>query len=273
MLKYDLRNGLWLRKIWLILPITFFGMALCYIAPYMNSPESNMTLGGALFHLLEGTMPIDMKMKEFRVPFIWLTLQLGCVFFTVEYPTRDMNYFGQQIMIRSNNKGHWLLCKYVWNTLSVLIYWMVGYIMAIGFCAIHKVPMSLGVDGNIAGSLESCDMFQEYYSAKKMVWLLLIMPLLVSLTISFIQMFVGIMLNEIFAVGISMFMLVWSMCIMTPLAVGNYSMMQRSSVFYSNGLSLVEGIIIMLTIITATMLINYILFKHKDILEPKKNGE
>lgn len=70
-----------------------------------------------------------MEMRDFNVPVIWMMIQLGCVFFTVEYLTRDMNHFGQQIMIRCSNKGHWLLSKYCWNTASVLIYWLTGYIM------------------------------------------------------------------------------------------------------------------------------------------------
>lgn len=273
MFTYDLRNGIWLRKIWLIMPIAFFGMALCFVSPYIKYSEYDMTLGAALFKLFQGTMPVDMEMRDFHVPIVWLMLQLGCVFFTVEYPTRDMNNFGQQIMIRSKGKGHWLMSKYAWNLLSVLIYWIIGYSMIIVFCAIYKVPMNFGIDGNLVGGMENCDKFQAYYSGDNMLVLLVVMPFLASLTISFIQMFTAIMLNEIFAVAVSMFILVWSMCLINPLAVGNYSMMQRSATFYSKGLTFKTGIITMLLLITATVIINYILFERKDILEPKKNGE
>ena len=120
MLAYDFRNGLWHRKIWLILPIAFFGMALCSVTADIQYSEYHMTLGGVLLRILQGTAPVDMEMREFHVPVVWLMIHLGCVFFTVEYPTRDMNFFGQQIMIRSRNKGRWLLSKYCWNAVSVL---------------------------------------------------------------------------------------------------------------------------------------------------------
>ena len=149
MLAYDFRNGLWHRKIWLILPIAFFGMALCSVTADIQYSEYHMTLGGVLLRILQGTAPVDMEMREFHVPVVWLMIHLGCVFFTVEYPTRDMNFFGQQIMIRSRNKGRWLLSKYCWNAVSVLIYWLIGYLMVIVFCAFYKTPMSLGVDGNL----------------------------------------------------------------------------------------------------------------------------
>lgn len=273
MFKYDLRNGMWSRKLCLILPIAFFGMALCSIAPYVKYPEYNMTLGGALFEILKSMPPVDMENKKFDVPVVWLMIQIGCVFFTVEYPTRDMNNFGQQIMIRSKGKGHWLMSKYAWNLLSVLIYWLVGYIMVILFCAAYKVPMSLGVDGNLVGGMENCDKIQECYPARDMVLLLVIIPILVSITISFIQMFTAIMLNDVFGVAISMFVLVWSMCMINPLAIGNYSMMQRSDIFNSKGLNFKNGIPITLVMIAVTVILNYVLFKNKDILEPKKNGE
>ena len=273
MLAYDFRNGLWHRKIWLILPIAFFGMALCGIAPYIRYSEYHMTLGGALLKLMQGTAPVDMEMREFHVPVVWLMIHLGCVFFTVEYPTRDMNFFGQQIMIRSRNKGRWLLSKYCWNAASVLIYWLIGYLMVIVFCAFYKTPMSLGVDGNLAGGMDGCDIFRDYFTANVMALRLIFMPFLTSLTISFIQMFVAIMLNDIFAVATSMFILVWSMCILNPLAIGNYSMLQRSNVFRRSGVSPMVGIPLMLTLIVITITANYILFKRKDILEPKKDGE
>ena len=273
MFKYDLRNGMWQRRVWLILPIAFFGMALCAIAPYIRSSEYNITLGGALFKLLEGTLPVNIG--GFHVPIEWLMLQLGCIFFTVEYPTRDMNNFGQQIMIRGKGKGLWLMSKYAWNLLSVITYWLIGYIMFIVFCAIYKVPMTLGVDCKAtSGIMIEAENLQEYYPARNMVLLLVIMPVLVSVAISFIQMFVAIMLNDIFAVTVSVFILVWSMCMINPLAIGNYSMMQRSDMFISSqGLNFKIGIVIILVIIAATVTLNYVLFKNKDILEPKKNGE
>ena len=251
MLAYDFRNGLWHRKIWLILPIAFFGMALCSVTADIQYSEYHMTLGGVLLRILQGTAPVDMEMREFHVPVVWLMIHLGCVFFTVEYPTRDMNFFGQQIMIRSRNKGRWLLSKYCWNAVSVLIYWL----------------------GNLAGGMDGCDIFRDYFTANVMALRLIFMPFLTSLTISFIQMFVAIMLNDIFAVATSMFILVWSMCILNPLAIGNYSMLQRSNVFRRSGVSPMVGIPLMLTLIVITITANYILFKRKDILEPKKDGE
>ena len=180
MLAYDFRNGLWHRKIWLILPIAFFGMALCSVTADIQYSEYHMTLGGVLLRILQGTAPVDMEMREFHVPVVWLMIHLGCVFFTVEYPTRDMNFFGQQIMIRSRNKGRWLLSKYCWNAVSVLIYWLIGYLMVIVFCAFYKTPMSLGVDGNLAGGMDGCDIFRDYFTANVMALRLIFMPFLTS---------------------------------------------------------------------------------------------
>ena len=50
-------------------------------------------------------------------------------------------------------------------------------------------------------------------------------------------------------------------------------MLQRSNVFRRSGVSPMVGIPLMLTLIVITITANYILFKRKDILEPKKDGE
>lgn len=274
MLLYDIKNGIFGRKRWLFLPILFWFIALCNVDVYIGSNDY-MNFGSCLFIILAGNEPVDIYQRTFTLPVLWSFMQLGYMFFTIEYPTRDMNIFGQQIMVRSDSRIRWILSKCLWVIMNVFIYWAVGFLMICVFCVIKGIPVTLDLNGEIPPSIlfSSCDIYVSHYTAETMLIIMLIAPVLSSVAICLIQMLIAVMTNEILALSASVTILVWSMCIRTPLAIGNYAMMDRCSVFNSKGLSFDKGIILLVFIIIAAVTASLLLFKNKDILEAKNNGE
>ncbi len=271
MVRYDLRNCVLNRNRWL-LPALFWLIAVFFIRFYLDFHD-NLTFGSCLFIVLAGCEPVDIGQKAFTLPVLWMFLQMGYMFFTIEYPTRDMNIFGQQMMIRSGSKLRWLLSKMLWLLTSIVMYWGIGWLLIMLFCLINGLPVSLRVDGELPPSvLPSCDKYSEIYSASEMVIPLIIAPVVSSLTVALVQMMFAIMLNEILAASVSVFLIVWSACIKTPIAFGNYAMMERCNIFSTKGLSFVKGLPLMFFIAACVIALTMILFSKKDILEPKKNG-
>lgn len=271
MIKYDLRNGILNRKGW-FLPIFFWGIAVCFVRFYLET-DDNLSFGSCLFIVLAGCEPVDIGQKSFTLPVLWMFLQLGYMFFTIEYPTRDMNIFGQQIMVRSGRRRNWLISKTIWLTSSIVIYWGIGWLIISLFCVINGLPISLCIDGELPPSvLPSCDIYADAYHASKTVVPLMIAPVAASLTVALIQMMLAVLLNEILAASVSIFFIVWSACVKTPFALENYAMMERCDLFCTNGLSFSKGLALMLCVSVGVTVISLILFTMKDILEPKKNG-
>lgn len=273
MLYYDLKNGIVNRWRWLLLPMAFWFLAVCNISIYAIDRD-DMTFGGCLFAVLAGNEPMNIFDRSFSVPVLWLFIQLGYCFFTIEYPTRDMNIFGQQVMVRCGRKYRWVISKCIWTATSALIYWGVGWLMLGVFCIFNKVPLSMSISGELPPSiLASCDIYTSSCTASQSVFILMVMPVLVSVAVCLIQLMTAIVSNEIFALSISLFISVWSMCIRTPIAVSNYAMMERCNLFNTKGLEFERGILILLFVISASVALSLLLFKRCDILEPKKNGE
>ncbi len=273
MLHYDLKNGIINRWKWLLLPIAFWFLAVCNVDVYTDY-HNDMTFGGCLFVVLAGNEPVNIFQRSFSVPILWLFIQLGYCFFTIEYPTRDMNIFGQQIMVRCGRKSLWIISKCLWTVVNTFIYWSIGWLMLGVFCLIKNIPLSINISGELPPSiLSSCDIYMDAYTASQSILPLMITPVLVSVAVCLIQLLDSIVFNEVFALTISLFISVWSVCVRTPIAIGNYAMMERCDLFNTKGLSFESGIGLLLFVIAVSIALSLTLFKRRDILEPKKNGE
>lgn len=273
MLKYDLKNGIIQRAAWLLLPIIIFLIALVRISSYAEFYDYGMNLGKCIFVALAGNSSIESAGKHFSVPILWLTIQMGCVLFTLEYPLRDLNLFGRQIIVRCGKRYKWWLSKCIWCVLSVLIYWMVGILMMSAFCLIKHFPLSLMINSETAASvLTDFDTDFKSFESGNAFWLLILVPIVMSAVLCMIQMLISILKNEIAALCISVFVIVWSMCSLNPIAFLNYAMFQRMSLFYDNGVNVYAGFTAALAIIVCIIVLGIYKFNRMDILEVKKNA-
>ena len=68
-LKYDLKNGIMQRAVWLLLPIVIFLIALYRISSYAAFDDYGMNLGKCLLIALAGTVSIESVGKHFFVYF------------------------------------------------------------------------------------------------------------------------------------------------------------------------------------------------------------
>lgn len=273
MLKYDLKNGIIQRAVWLLLPVIIFSIVLVRIASYAEFDAYSMNFGKCVFIALAGDISIELAGRYFSIPTQWLIIQIGCVLFTLEYPLRDLNLFGRQIIIRCGKRYKWWLSKCVWCVMSVLIYWLVGILIMSAFCIIKHFPLSLAIDSETAASILT-DFNTDFksFESGKAFWLLILVPIIMSAALCMIQMLVSLLKNEIAALCISVFIIVWSMCSLNPIAFLNYAMFQRISLFYNDGVNVYAGFTAALAIIVCIIILGVYAFNRMDILEVKKNA-
>lgn len=272
MLKYDLKNGIMQRAVWLLLPIIIFLIVLYRISSYAEFYDYGMNFGKCLFIALAGDVSIESAGRYFSVPMLWFIIQLGSVLFTLEYPLRDLNLFGRQIIVRCEKKYKWWLSKCVWCLMSVFIYWLIGIIMVAVFCLIRHFPLSLAIDSETASSvLTEFNTDFTLMASSKAFWLLILVPMMMSTLLCMLQMLISLLKNEIMALCVSVILIVWSMCSLNPVAFLNYAMMQRISLFYHDGVNVSIGFVAALVMIVCSVLAGIYAFNRMDILEVKKN--
>ncbi len=276
-IKYDLYNGIRKRMIWLLLPIIVFTVGAFEIDGTVRLIQNEggcMSLGECLAYYFHGSIPAGSELGASRPHIVWLIIQLGCLFFTLEYPTRDLNIFGQQVIVRCGSRVKWWLSKCVWLSLSVLIYYFVGVLVTTVAGTFFEVRMSLEIQqGNMMSILNFCNVGFNQYTGWQSVFILIIMPYLSMLALNLFCLIISLLLNQVFSMMAGLFMLLVVSSRMSPFIVTNFSMLQRCSYFYSEGLDYSIGIVYVLAMIAGCVIIGAMAILYVDLIEPKKNGD
>lgn len=273
MIEYDLKNGILYRSSWILLPIMIFLIVLFKIFGYVDFADCSVNLGSCIFIALAGDESIEIARKDFVVPVQWLIIQMGSILFTLEYPIRDYNLFGRQIIVRCGKKYKWWLSKCIWCALSVLIYWLIGFAIISIFCIIKHFSLSLTIDNQTAvGFLTNFNTDFKSFDEIRSFWLLILVPVTISMALCMLQTLISLLKNEIAALCVSVCITVWSMCSLNPFAFLNYAMFERLSLFYDKGVNVYIGFTAALAIIVCTVLLGICAFNKMDILEVKKNA-
>ncbi|MCD8127744.1 MAG: hypothetical protein LUD82_10000 [Clostridiales bacterium] len=270
MLSHDLRSGLWLRKYFILIPIIIALVCAAVYTRVFLSYESSNTLGMVLFFLMGGTLPAQSLSagEVLEIPVLWLLFQTGCLVFTMGYPIGDLERSGTQILLRSGGRIRWWLSKCVWNVLSTILYNLALYVVLAVYCLVASIPLSLSVSGDYAYEiLPSFDtQIQAFYGSGVMLVQLIVVPVLMMSALNLFQMLLSFALNQILGFVISVAWLVWSIFQISPLAIGNYGLMQRSSLFYSQGISFLWGTPLLCLVGLLCMGLGCAILKRKNIL-------
>lgn len=276
MLRYDFQNGIVKRISWITLPLIVFTMCVFSVRSTVEfiSDGGQATLGECLVFYLQGSIPAGSIIGNSIPNFYWLLIQLGCICFTIEYPTRDLNVFGQHIVVRSGSRIKWWMSKCLWIAESVLIYWLIGIAVTAAAAPFIGVDLSLEIkQSSVMCILNFCNVsFGEYSSEVGLVYLVII-PWLSMLVVNMICLLCGLLTNQIFALIFGLFVLFVPSMWMNPLIVTNYTMLQRCSLFYSNGLDFTKGIVYTSAFLALSIIAGAFIMQNMDIIEPKKNGE
>lgn len=277
MISHDFRQGLLKRLSWLLLPM---GLVAAIIMTskgtfllIQSETGQQPSLGAYLFHMFSGRLPADETGRNFAPDLKWMLIQIGCLVFTVEYPSRDLeDCYGIQILIRGG-RCRWWLSKCLWNLVCVFLYYTALYLAAVGYCLCTGKSCALALcEDTIVYLLEDMSMMQQEFSGTELAPILLGVPALTMAAISMWQMTIAVLWHPIYGFAMSIVMLVWSSFSQTPFAIGNYAMMQRCEWFYREGLSFENGFWILIIYILSAVLVGKIVIVRRNILRPLAVG-
>lgn len=277
MIGHDFRQGLLKRLLWLLIPLGLFFVVVLTSRGTFNLINSETgqqpSLGAYLYYIFSGCLPAAVTEKDFTPNLVWMLVQIGCLVFTIEYPSRDLeSSYGYQILVRGSRR-RWWLSKCLWNIVSVCLYYAVLYLSATVYCLCADISCALALgEDMIMFLLDGMSMAQPSFSGAELAPVLLCMPVASMLAISLWQMAISILWHPIYGFAAAIMLLVWSFFSQTPLAIGNYAMMQRCNLFYHEGLSFADGCWFVLIYILLAVVVGGIVMKRRDILKPLSLG-
>ena len=269
LVKYDLSYGIFNLKniIKYAIFVLFFILASFELGGRVNNFNyDGAMLGDYFFYIFGGIKEyVPSPNDPFQIPYLWLINHLLILYFTLHYASDDLSGVGQQMIYRAGGRIKWWASKCIWNFVSVISYYLISMSAIIVFCLIKGNEISLTFSSFMRNIMYfgPKDLGYETWDIALEVTL---MPFLVTLALSILQMALSLVFKPAFAFIFSSVMLISSAYYMTPYLIGNFAMAVRSDKVVSNGLNLTDGIIAAIGMIIIGVIIGILAIRRYNIL-------
>lgn len=271
-LRHDLRHGILARWMY-ALPI--LGFTLVMLLSFRNQVEFlngqldtplTPTFADAAINLFGG-MDVYHPTPDsrFEIPVFWLVNNIYLLFMTAHYPIRDLSGFGKLILLKSRRRSTAWASKCMWLLLSTALIYLLEYAL-IFLVFPGRAPLTptseLQQIMNMYGP--------SVWSSGAWGCFVFLLPVLTTLTLGMAQMVLSLIWLPIAGFVADVVILVASAYYFSPLLIGNYTMLRRSSMVLAGGIQYPAAIIVELAVIAALAIIGGWYFKRYDILEHRK---
>ena len=175
------------------------------------------------------------------------------MYITLAYPRNDIKGIGNLILIKASKRTTWWMSKCCWNIIFVFIAYFLSWLVIFIFSIIATINLSINILPNVGLLFHIYDQF--ILNDFEILILTFIMPLLVSITLSLLQMLLSQIMKPLYSFIIMISILLSSAYTLSPFLIGNYSMPLRSIYVTENGVHPIIGgfICISISIITVVL--------------------
>lgn len=273
-LKFDFVYGIFKSSTYkkLLILIALFSLASLEFHSRLVSVEySEYSIGDYFLYVFGGMQEyIPDPSNPFQIPYLWLIFHIVVLFFTLHYMHDDLTGFGQQTIYRSGSRVFWWVSKCLWNIGIVGIFYLFAWLTILVFSIIYGAKPSFDISPfmsqlmNFGGKQIITDHWELTIE-------LTILPLLVTLALSMMQMTLCLILKPIFSYIITSVVLISSAYYLSPALIGNYAMALRSNKVVTNGWSLAAGIGCSLFLVCASVLVGLCIFRRCNIINKDIN--
>lgn len=255
---------------YLLVFFTIFGLLFRFDYPIIREMQHNQQLSPPglmdnVLAMLKGMATyVPTPKNKFTLPFEWIVIQFLCALLVFNYFHSDLNGAGTDILIRSASRVKWWLSKCIWNILSITGLYAIIYANGYLFSIIYAKG-KLGFEPSVFARTISHEL--STVDSRSITLFLLVMPLLTSITLSILQMCIGILTGPVISFMIILGINVLSAYQTSYLLPGNYSMLLRSNILSPTGLSFQVCFFINLVLLIAGIVSGCFIFNYKDILD------
>ena len=218
-------------------------------------------------HTFAGMRPFEIISDEkFELPITWLLIHMILFYFTGKYPYSEIyTNHGANVLVKGGSRKKWFLSKWIWCIAEVMVYYLVAYLAIVILCYILQVPFSLQIK-----SIEYQNLLTPLYESTSIdVIKVLILPVISSIAAVSIQLVISLVASPVVGFIFMAILYISSAYYFTPVLIGNFSMLARSSIFCIDGLPINQTIGISIVISIASLCSGMWIFSKKDILEKK----
>lgn len=202
--------------------------------------------------------------SPFQIPIIWLLIQVMIAFFIVNYPTQDLHSYGLQILARTKNRFLWWSSKCIWNIFTVVSIYLTCF-TCILLLTLFFGKLSLTPNAEISLLINEFELYNLKLS--QLFVAVFVLPILTSIAISLLQMTISFILTPVYSYMIIVCIMVASAYFCSPIFIGNFSMILRNQLIYSEGSNNLTAIVMNIVVIIISITVGHLYFSRYDILK------
>ncbi len=228
-----------------------------------------------LFGLFKGEPPYLIKLAQtertpFTLPPLYLLFNFYLSWLISYYPLREMGNLGRHTILKHGTKQKWWISKCVWATYTVISYYatvLIVFGIALVFSGKSGFVRDITLLKDTINSEKVDYNHLEQLSNTSLAVMCILLPLVVSLGLSMIQMMLSLVIKPIYSQVVIIGVLVCSSFSCKVFLPGNYLMYLRNrQLLFNSGVGTISGLILGICIILfGGFGVLYIIIK-KDIL-------
>lgn len=226
----------------------------------------NFSLMDSLLYIYGGMKEFTPTLGEaFKIPYLWLLNHILILFFTLNYMHKDLEGFGQQTIYRSGSRTSWWFSKCLHQFISVISFYLISWL--------ELVVCTLTTGGQI--SLKITEIMKSITEVGTNIleepnWDLqlniIVLPVLFTVSLGLLQMTLCLFIKPVFSYVISGVVCISSAYYLNPVLLGNYAMALRSDELVANGVNMIIGMILLISLGVCSIIVGALKFRRYDIL-------
>lgn len=269
-LKYDLKCGLFNEYPKYLIAILIFLMV--GVDFFIKTQNYGTTILDYYFYLFLGMEEyIPAPGNKFQFPALWVTIMLYISYTTLYYPFKDLNGYGKNILLATQNKKIWYLSKCMWVVISTTIYFILAFIVLFFFAIISGSKLIANVSSNtifrfIPMIVVDENLFCENAIYYKISFLHFVLPVFICIMNNLLQLFLSLFIKPFSSFIFTVSYTIACTYYLRGFMLDNYAMIGRSNALIENGVDFVFGLTISLIISVIVVISGVLLFSKQDIL-------
>lgn len=274
LLRFDLNEGIMKNKFLLLCPvmiavtmfISFYSRVNRYVSLHLIQ-EGKVTFADYYMYLYGGMKEyIPEPGNPFLFPIMWLLIFVAIPFIVVNYPFRDMQSIGQQVLVHSTGRTLWWISKCCWNVIATLLYHGILLGVLLLLCIFKNIPISRDINLDLQSVVFMVTQEEYFLKCKTITIVIIMLPILVSIAMDLFQMMISLFLKPMFSFLVIAVIMVSSSYLLAGYMIGNYAMIMRLSWINEKGVSILTGYIIVALVSVVSVVIGKIKFRNYDII-------
>lgn len=267
LIKNDILCGIISRWKYFLVAFAFFAFTCVMFAIHANSflqknsPSETLGFFDFIFNVFAGNKPSDGS--GIKLSIVWFAFQSYLLFLTGFYAVENLKNSAISFILRVKSKTKWWVGKFIWCILSVLIYYLLFLLCVFLFVEFGKYT------GFISPLICNAFFQMNIYGVSKcsIVAVSLLLPFLISLSISSFHMMLSLIIKPIYSFLIGVIFITASAFYCHPLLFFNFTMVSRNAAFFSgSNISLTRGIISALCLTLFSLFAGIAIIRRRDII-------